>query len=290
MNFPKKLFIFSLVVFNFLLNAQVSKVEQIKIGNFALPASQQPGPLVGFGQNMLDQHDLQFFTYIDNISGNKKEVTRIIPTALYGIRDNFSLYVELPIVAKYQLDDAKSHGVQYLLGQLEYAFYDKVAQELTEQITAVVNMTFPISSNCQIPYIGFGSSTFFLGFTASRVSPSWYYFISSGATVTTECEKTKFGNQYLYQAGLSRNIAGISDKLICNVTLELDGMYAERNTIVGVINQNSGGNTITLGPSIWVSTSHWIFQCGIAWYVYQNLFGIQNKNDYYIAVDIGYKF
>jgi hypothetical protein len=289
MNFLKKRICLSLIFFNFSLFAELQKIEQIKIGNFALPASQQPGPLVSFGQNMLDQHDLQFFAFIDQISGDNKQFTRVIPTILYGIRDNFSLYIELPIV-KFQLNDKSSQGVQYVLTQLEYAFYNNVAQELTQQITAVLNMTFPISSHCQLPAIGFGAPSLFVGFTASRMSPSWYYFVSSGATIPAEHEKTKFGNQYLYQAGVSKNIASTSEKLTLNLTLEFDGIYAERNMIAGIINRNSGGNTMTLGPSIWVSTPRWIFQGGIAWYVYQNLFGVQNKNNYYIAVDIGYKF
>jgi hypothetical protein len=37
------------------------KIEQMHVGNFALPTSQQPAPLIAFGQNILDKGELLLF-------------------------------------------------------------------------------------------------------------------------------------------------------------------------------------------------------------------------------------
>ena len=47
-------------------------VEQLQIGNLALASSQQPGPLIGFGQNILGKKDLQFFCYVSDLVGCHK--------------------------------------------------------------------------------------------------------------------------------------------------------------------------------------------------------------------------
>ncbi len=271
------------------------KIEQIKSGNFSLPSSQQPGPLLSFGQNMLDQHNLQFFWYTNDLIGENKNLTSIIPEFLYGIRDNFSILFELPIASVFQINDQTYQGLQDILVQLEYAIVDKVTYDTTTQVTLVGNVTFPTGGKPSIHQQNFGSlsfhaCTFFVGTTISHMSTIWYPFVSVGTQITTQGQNTKLGNQILYQAGLNRNILSKPDKYIFNVMLEFDGSYKEKNMNSGVIDHNSGGNQILLGPSCWFSTEHFTFQAGASWVVYQKLNGIQNKNNYCLAIDVGYKF
>lgn len=269
----------------------VSEVQQDKVGNFCLPASQQPGPLFGFGQNMLDQHDLQFFTYVDDVSGNNRSQTRVIPTCLYGIKDNFSLYTEFSIIAQAEWEGRCNHGIQYILAQLEYAIFDHLTETTTSQVTVVGNVTIPTRTCVSLPYIGFAAPTLFIGSTASHFTQHWYVYASCGGLFPQSNGRgTQFGNQVLYQAGISRNIAGIADKLIMNVTVEMIGNFSAKSQIDGIINPNFGGNTILLAPSIWISTLHWSIQVGLGGYVYQNLHGTQDALNYSWALDIGYKF
>lgn len=271
---------------------------QIKEGNFALKSSQQPGPLVSFGQNMLDKGDNQFFTFVDNLVGDGKEFVVVIPTYLHGFRDNFSLYVQLPVLAQYQNNEIRLGGLQDLLVQLEWAFYDNVQFKTTKQISAVVNGTIPIVSGSQTTvsnfgpktYDSYGSPTVFLGFTADYFSTTWYTFISGGTKLSATRDDVTPGKQYLYQCGLSRNICAKADKYIFNITVEFNGTYREKEESHGMVNQNSGGNQILLGPSIWFSTPHFSFQAGISGVIYQHLYGIQNKDKYFASVEIGYKF
>src|SRR5258708_18488095 len=72
-------------------------ISQKKIVNFALPGSQQPGPLISFGQNIVDKGDMQLFAYIDQLKGSQQNYKQVIPALLCGITDRLSLFIELPV-------------------------------------------------------------------------------------------------------------------------------------------------------------------------------------------------
>lgn len=271
------------------------KIEQVKVGNFALKPSQQAGPLISFGQNMVEKRDLQFFSFIDDFVGNNKKQVTIIPTILYGFQDNFSLYAQIPVIAKYREDSITFHGLQDILIQLEYAFYDHVSEETTSQMSIVVNTTLPtgdasFQSTHPRFYGNYGSPTFFIGFTADHFTTRWYPFVSFGAKIATKNESITSGDQFLYQWGLSRNIAAQADAYIFNVMVEFDGTYRKKDKINGMLDPNSGGNQILFGPSLWLSTPHFSFQIGLSGVIYQHLYGEQNKDTYFLSVNVGYKF
>jgi hypothetical protein len=203
--------------------------------------------------------------------------------------------VELPIAENFEVDGQSFSGLQDMLVQLEYAVFDQITLDSTNQVTLVGNVTIPTGLDAGIHQQNFGSAsfqapTFFLGTTISHFDASWYPFVSAGAQITTKSQNGKVGNQFLYQCGLSKNIRAQQDKYIFNLTFELDGYCKQKNIESGIINPNSGGQQILFGPSCWFSTSHCIFQAGISWVVYQHLFGIQSKNNYLISLNLGYKF
>lgn len=108
--------------------------------------------------------------------------------------------------------------------------------------------------------------------------------------LTTTRRKNKFGNQFLYQAGFGKNIAYESGKWLLLWMLEFDGLYVQKSKVNDVLDQNSGGNLIIIGPSLWFSTQHFILQAGIAPVVHERLFGVQSKNHVYISFNLGWKF
>lgn len=271
------------------------KIEQIKIGNFALKASQQPGPLVSFGQNMVDKGDVQIFSFIDDFAGCNKRLITVVPTMLYGLQNNFSLYIQIPVAAKYKEDNLTFHGLQDILMQLEYAFYDHIREATTNQISIVVNATLPTGDSSfqsfhPKTFSNYGSPTFFIGFTADHFSPTWYSFISAGARIPTKNENVTIGKQFLYQCGISHNITALADAYIFNWLIEFDGTYKQKNKNFGITDPNSGGNQILLGPSLWLSTPHFSLQAGISAVIYQYLYGKQNKDTYFLSIEAGYKF
>lgn len=266
------------------------KIEQPHVGNFALPISQQPGPLVSFGQNMPGKSVLQAFAYGNQLKGSNFSFSEVIPSILYGITDKFSLFIELPIAVKFKAGEFTSRGLADLIIQLEGIVYVHETTKMVNEITFVGNISLPTGSFNKNPQTGAGSPRFFLGVTASHSEQAWYYFTSIGGGITTMHKKTKVGNQFLYQFGLSRNIAYKTDKWILNWIVELDGFYQQRNEIVGIIDRNSGGNTLLLGPSLWFSTQRFIVQGGISAVAAEHLFGTQPKSRYLVSAYVGWTF
>lgn len=266
------------------------KIEQVHVGNFALPVSQQPGPLVGFGQNIVDKGNLQVFLYLDQLKGNHKNFSEAAPSILYGITDKLSLFIEQPIATKFKYDSFKSHGLEDFIAQLEGVIFAHETPCTVNEITLVGNIGFPTGSSSKQPPTGFGAVSFFLGFTISRTKPDWYYFTSMGGILPTSHHQTKFGKWFLYQFGVSKNIAYRSDAWILNWMIELDGWYRQRNRMRGAIDLNSGGNLIVLGPSLWFSTQKLILQGGISAAITDHNFGVQFKDRYFAAFNIGWKF
>ena len=270
--------------------SEKDKIVPMKIGNFSLPTSQQPGPLVGFGQNIVDKGDFQIFLYGDRFKGIHKSGAEIIPSFLYGITNTLSLFVQIPVAVKFKFENFVSHGLEDISLQLEGVVYEYNALTKADQITFVAYMSLPTGSLSKIPSTGYGSPTFFLGFTANHMACDWYYFLSSGVLLTTPHKKIKFGNQFLYECGLSRNICYKVDRFIFNWMIELDGVYRQRSKFAGVTDANSGGNDLYFGPSLWFSSQRFIVQGGISWIVAQHLFGTQLKDTYFASVYLGWKF
>lgn len=269
---------------------KAAQETQLRLGNFALPTSQQQGPLISFGQNIVDQSDLLFYGYVDYLKGHSQQFTSLVPALLYGITDHASVFIEVPIAAQYIQDDTKSAGFGDVQVQFEQVLYDYNSLRSAAQITMVANIGLPTGSASKTPATGFGSPTFLLGCTANYTTIDWYPFVSSGVLLTTSHRGTKFGNQFLYQCGLGKNIASVTNAWIFNCMIELDGTYRQKDRVAGKVDQNSGGNVLLLGPSLWFSTQHASVQAGISWIISQHLFGMQHKENYYAAVGLGWKF
>jgi hypothetical protein len=269
---------------------EIKKEEPPPIGNFALPTSQQPGPLVSFGQNMLDENQTQLFVFANDFNGDRTHAVDIIPAVLYGIKDNLSVFFNVPIAASFKSDKNRSSGLEDMFLQLEYAFYTKKTFEHEDQATLVANVTFPTGSTKKQPPTGFGSSSFFLGATFNRTYTDWFMFTSPGVVLTTSHDSTKFGNEFLYQAGFGRNILSIDSEWIFAWMVEADGQYTERSKIKGRIDPNSGGNTVYITPSLWVSSKKVIAQLGFGLPATQHLFGNQKRNNYLLVANLGWTF
>jgi hypothetical protein len=262
--------------------------EPPKIGNFSLPGSQQPGPLISFGEHVIDKKQSQLYFYADLYSDNKKHMVDLVPGILYGITDNISAFLNIPIAASFRQNDQHSAGLEDIYLELEYAFYNKKTTSFQDQATLVGNIDFPTGSANKQPPTGFGAMSFFLGGTFNRTYVDWLFFTSHGVLLTTTSDNTKFGNQFLYELGFGRNIDSVASKWIFDWIVEVDGQYSSKNKIHGVTDPNSGGNFVYVTPSLWISTQKFVFQLGIGWPITQHLNGIQNREKYLVAFNLGY--
>jgi hypothetical protein len=246
------------------------------VGNFALPISQQVGPLVGFGQNILGKGQVITYLFADAFIGNDSYEVDVIPSVVYGIRDDLSLFLQVPVSPGIKEGKDHSAGFEDMSLQLEYVFVNTANSSSTIQATLVGNVAFPTGSSSKNPPTGFGSTSFFLGSTFCYTTQNWVVFTSPGAILTTSSGGTQFGDAVLYQFGLARNIPSPSGWVFAWM-VEFDGQYTWKNTIHGKTDPNSGGNVVYLTPSIWMSSKMFILQFGAGYPIVQHLFGDQFK-------------
>jgi hypothetical protein len=261
-----------------------------KAGNYVLPSSQQPGPLIGFGQNILDEGKIKTFLFSDAFFGSKKHAIDTIPYGVYGVTDDFSALLAVPIAASYKENKSHSSGLSDMFLQLEYAFYVQETSQFSDRATFISAVIFPTGSATKQPATGTGSSSFFLGGTFNRTYVNWFVFTSPGAILTTSHNGQKVGNEYLYQAGIGRNFYTIDSEWIFAWLVEANGFYTEKTHIKGRTDPNSGGNLIVVTPSLWISSKHVTFQFGVGLPVAQHLFGDQTKNKYLLASNVSWLF
>lgn len=260
-----------------------------QIGNFSLPPSQQPAALFGFGGNIIDKGEIQFYFFADDFVGKRKITTDLIPSLLFGITDDWTIFFNAPFTPLLMDGCDRSSGLEDFFIQLEYAFYNKSTKCYVDQATVVANITFPTGSIHRNPPTGFGSPSFFLGATYYRTWVEWFAFTSHGAVLTTSERCTKFGDQFLYQMGFGRDFPSPKGWIYAWM-IEVDGQYNKKNRIRGVIDNNSGGNTIYVTPSIWISSKEMLVQFGVSLPVNQNLFGRQRKFDYALNFNFAWSF
>src|SRR5690348_15771142 len=129
------------LIFSFELNCKESEEPSCKIGNFALSASQQPGPFISFGENIIDRNEIQLFLFGNDLIGKEKHFIDAVPGILYGITDDFSVFFNVPIAVSYK-DGHHSSGFGDMFLQFEYAVYSDTHSCSSDQVTIVANASF----------------------------------------------------------------------------------------------------------------------------------------------------
>jgi hypothetical protein len=259
-------------------------------GNLALPVSQQPGPLIALGQNIIGKNDFIVFLDHDHIQGKCKKYETVTPLFLYGINDHSSLFITIPIATHYKENNQRSSGIGDITLQYEYAYFTKNRFSYSLQGTVLANIGLPTGSFKKNPATGFGSTSFFAGTTFNYLAIDWYAYGSTGTTIATSHHGNKHGNQYFYQAGFGKNIAYRSKKWILTGIFEFNGLYEKRDKINNITNENSGENIILGGYTLWFSTKKLIVIGDISIPLTQHFFGKQNKVDYTFELIAAWKF
>lgn len=248
--------------------------QALSKGNFALPASQQPGPFYSFGQNIINKGLAQLYLLPSYASNQQQHDANVIPSLLYGLTDNASLLLSAPIAADYSSQNDHSSGLGDVTGQFEYAFFNNS----DSQATLVAALSLPTGAFSKTPPLGLGAPSYFLGSTYNQTLEKWLWFVSPGILVISPKNNIHPGNQYLYQLGVGRNIHSVTASYIVSSLVELDGEYTDKDRSFGSSIPDTGGNVVYITPSLWFSTKTFILQAGISLPIIQQLNGIQNKN------------
>jgi hypothetical protein len=262
------------------------------VGNFALPAPQQPGPLLSFGQTLIGRNHVQIaysnYTVIPRSGGGDNRNIEL----MYGFTDATALYFNYPLESNYSTRHSRFSSLNDAILQLEHAVYTAGNTNYQEQATVVGLMTLPLQSTTEVRLrsatnrhisVGYGAPVYFLGATYNRTYVDWLGFVSPGVLITSVSDNVKLGSQALYQAGLGHTIKTVTDRYIFLWLLEFQGQYTAKDEIFGNSLRDTGGNVISLAPSLWFSTQRLILQAGVNIPVMQHLNGNQTKTNYAIA-------
>lgn len=264
--------------------------KTIKAGNLAFPTSQQPTPLISFGQNLIDENQFDFQMIASEFKGEDEYFINLEGDLIYGINENLAIIISGLDAVRFRQAETHSSGPEDSAIQFEYAPYTKAYDTFYDQMTLVANITIPTGSIKKTPPTGKGANTFFVGFTYSRVGINWFFFTSYGGIFCATSHRTTFGNQFLYQYGIGRRIFSNADWLF-DWMLEFDGTYSCRDKIQGVTDPNSGGNIIYATPSLFLaSKKHLVVQLGMGFPIAQQLYGHQNRKDYLLQTKISWAF
>ncbi|ETO93115.1 hypothetical protein [Legionella oakridgensis] len=255
-------------------------------GNFALPAPQQPGPFLSFGQNIIGKNQIQIDFDPSYLYQTNSSFLALSTSFLYGLSDTASIFFTLPVAVKYTTGSNHSSGLSDVSLQGEYAFYDNSNSKSTQQATMVTAITFPTGSSTKNPPTGNDTYNFFIGGTYNQIFIDWSWFVSPGINWFAVKDHTLMGSQYLYQFGIGKNFQSQRDRFIWAGLLELDGVYSEKNKLFGKKDPNSGGNIVNITPSLWYSTQTLIIQAGIAFPLLQQWNGNQSKTNYYATATL----
>lgn len=243
--------------------------EQPRIGNFALPSGLQPFQLFGFGQAIIKKGDCYLVETYEHGLGIFNSDKTLFTTLLYGIHDNFSLHVTVPVSFQTKRKNNKSSGLQDIILQGEFAFFSQQKETYDVQATIVGAFTLPTGSTSKTPPLGYGSPAFFLGSTVNYLSIYWYTFASLGIVLPTNDNCIKPGNVLLYEFGLGHNLAYKADAWILAGLFEFNGIFTQQNKIGNRHLSNTGSNVIYIGPNLFFSFKNVILQGGIQWPVVQ---------------------
>lgn len=265
------------------------------IGNFSLNDSQQPGPFVSFGQNIIDKNQLQLlynpsYSYIPTIIEGT-------PSLLYGLTDSASILLTLPYAFKYNNGTKSISGIGDLILDFEYAFYNYENATYSDEATVIFSPTFPVSNlkgiskkaNPNLRISGFSKKnlpssfnafTYFFGTTYARTLVDWYAFIAPGFLGIENHDSINQGSQFYYNFGIGRNIKSIAKLYTIFGLLELNGQYSNRTKFASYTLPNTGGNLIDITPSLSFATQKFMLQVGISLPVFQKWYGNQQNTSY----------
>jgi hypothetical protein len=260
------------------------------VGNFLVPTSQRPGPLIGFGLNFIGENRVQTYAHGETTRGTNRTQEAVGGSVAYGITDDLAIYLSPPSAEGVRDRDQKTTGWSNIGLQVNYALYTGSTTSFEEIISLAGAVSPPTASTNSGLLQGGKNTRVLLGGVFARMYPEWYGFTSQGVLLGSRLGQVGVGHEFLSQFGLGKNILTLKSGWIFAVLMEVDGQFIRKSQINGQTAPDSGGNIITVAPSLWISSETWVFQIGGGGYLVQELNGAQDKNNYFLIANIGIAF
>ena len=240
-----------------------------------------PGPLFGFGQNILNQNQFVVTNYFEAVEGFNDEFWAWDPGVLYGVTDRASLLVQIPILSAHShLDRSRLIGLGDIIIQGEYALYSQIGEDVRNQMTGIAAFIAPTAKVGVAGALDRPTSGFFLGSTVSHTSLRSYVYGATGLLMSLKKNSVDYGNIFLFEMGLGLPI-WYTDKSFLSILFEFNGRYSSKDRVNDQLMINGGARAF-FGPIL-----HWVyktftFQIGFQQVVMQRRFG-QDPLDYRVG-------
>lgn len=250
----KKIFFLSLLIVP--LVAQTNRHSM-------LPFSSGPGPLFSFGLNVQPKNVL-VYRQIYTMTERDLTTTLLQHNHLYyGLSDHFTLVIKQPVLLKQRVNGEHARGLANVRIEIETIPYVyEVPNEFRFRLTTVTGIIPPTTTVKQITLQTLKSTNFFIFATQSNTTTKYFQYSGIGAFIPTTHKGLNFGATLYYETGLCRAVIN-TNSFFLGLTFEISGEYKLPRSQDGVTDFTTGSNMIYYGPTIRVSTAHFIGQIGI---------------------------
>ena len=259
---------------------------------------------------------------IDDAHGDVHSVNSMVQPsvfAAYGVTDNLTLGIRLPYVQRYGVrspnedgDAVNNQGDPGGFGGVsvfsQYRFFHTL--DNLNHLSLVVALKTPSGSTHvktnqgelfethHQPNSGAWSPS--VGFSFTRAMGKFSFDSSVLYTIAnTGSQKTNLGDMLDYNVALSYAIVGQAKNNLFvdtnaapwTAVLELNGMWQDRQKTAGLIDPNSGGNTVFISPGIrYAGGKNWNTALSVGTPIYKNFNGYQTPPDYRITYRLVFSF
>jgi hypothetical protein len=246
-----------------------------------------PGPLFGFGQNIIDKGQFITASYFEQTGGLDILAFEFDPFVLYGITDRASFLVEFNVPWTI-MPGVSSFGISNLFLQGEYALYYKHDEDYGNAYnmwTIVGNIAPPVAKD---DTVGRQTMSFFLGTTTSHNSERWYAYASTGVFFSLRRkDHYQYGSYLAYEFGLGFPLITATHAFL-SLIFEMNGRYQHPDTLRGVTVPDTGFNRIFFGPIIYFWYHGLTIEAGFQNSITARAFGQQPLADTRIGLYIAY--
>lgn len=224
--------------------------------------------------------------------GVRDKTSTCAPVIRYGISSRSAVSFFFPFVSrKDAATGIESFGFGNFITSFEYAFIQKQPEDdrIGYQATIYGHADFPAPESNPLLPAGTNSTNFILGITGKLFTESWCAMCFTGAFLPTPHDDEKRGNHFLYEASLGYALKHdkIGDAILF---LECNGRLSQHNKKADIVDPNSGGNIIFLGPALRLRLRYFIFDLALQAPVLQQFNGAQDKRNYRMLTQAAWLF
>lgn len=199
----------------------------------------------------------------------------------YAISRLFSVQVTTPFVLQMKEDNLKTERG---LGKIQV--FTDIRWFLERSFASILRcgLELPTATINDSAMIGFNTPDFILQLEQIFLSRYWFIDFALLSLIPTKDPKRQRGIQFGHRLDFSRQFYfGDEPEINILVGIIMNSAYGGKNTLFDVIDQNSGGFTLLLGPLFSISRKDLLWDIRPSFPISQNLFSKQAKTKYVLA-------